>query len=125
MDRQYKTIREIKERGDNAIGKPIKDLVTKKNVEKWYDSPKNKGWLGNAIEKDWFGLENNNRPEADFSELGVELKCSGLKFFKKENAWGVKQRLALNIFDFNEEYKREFKNSSFLEKSKSYRTIAL
>lgn len=118
MDREYKTIREIKERGEAAVGKMIKELVTQENVNKWYASPRNKGWLGNAVEKDWFGLANNSRPEADFNNLGVELKCAGLKFFKKENSWGAKERLVLNIFDYNEEYKREFRNSSFLKKSK-------
>lgn len=117
MDREYKTIREIKERGEAAVGKKIKELVTHENVDKWYASPRNKGWLGNAVEKDWFGLVNNSRPEADFNYLGVELKCAGLKFFKKENSWGAKERLVLNIFDFNEEYKRDFQNSSFLKKS--------
>lgn len=117
MDREYKTIREIKERGEAAVGKKIKELVTQENVDKWYASPRNKGWLGNAVEKDWFGLVNNSRPEADFNNLGVELKCAGLKFFKKENSWGAKERLVLNIFDFNEEYKRDFQNSSFLKKS--------
>jgi DNA mismatch repair protein MutH len=118
MDREYKTIREIKERGEAAVGKMIKELVTQENVDKWYASPRNKGWLGNAVEKDWFGLANNSRPEADFNNLGVELKCAGLKFFKKENSWGAKERLVLNIFDFNEEYERDFQNSSFLKKSK-------
>src|SRR5690606_18445784 len=41
-----------------------------------------------------------------------------LKFFKRENSWGAKERLVLNIFDFNEEYKRDFQDSSFLKKSK-------
>lgn len=118
MDREYKTIREIKERGEAAVDKMIKELVTQETVDKWYASPRNKGWLGNAVEKDWFGLANNSRPEADFNNLGVELKCAGLKFFKKENSWAAKERLVLNIFDFNEEYKRDFRNSSFLKKSK-------
>lgn len=118
MDREYKTIREIKERGDAAVNKMIKELVTQESVDKWYASPRNKGWLGNAVEKDWFGLENNSRPEADFKNLGVELKCAGLKFFKRENSWAAKERLVLNIFDFNEEYKKDFQNSSFLKKSK-------
>ncbi|WP_433595415.1 MutH/Sau3AI family endonuclease [Lysinibacillus xylanilyticus] len=118
MDREYKTIREIKERGEAAVGKMIRELVTQENVDKWYASPRNKGWLGNAVEKDWFGLSNNSRPEADFNNLGVELKCAGLKFFTKDKTWGAKERLVLNIFDFNEEYKNSFHNSSFLKKSK-------
>lgn len=118
MDREYKTIREIKERGEAAVGKLIRELVTQENVDKWFTSPRNKGWLGNAVEKDWFGLVNNSRPEADFNNLGVELKCAGLKFFEKEKSWGAKERLVLNIFDFNEEYKKDFQNSSFLKKSK-------
>ncbi|MDX8289128.1 MutH/Sau3AI family endonuclease [Metabacillus indicus] len=117
MDREYKTIREIKERGEAAVGRRIRDLVTKESVYKWCASPKNKGWLGNAVEKDWFGLSNNNRPEADFKNLGVELKCTGLKYSKKHKSWLAKERLVLNIFDFDEEYKSDFQNSSFLKKS--------
>ena len=118
MDREYGTIREIKEHGEAAVGKMIKEIVTHENVDKWYANPRNKGWLGNAVQKDWFGLEVNSRSEADFKKLGVELKCAGLKFFKKENTWAAKERLVLNMFDFHEEYKKEFLNSSFLEKSK-------
>ena len=62
MDREYKTIREITEHGEAAVGKMIKELCHTGKVEKWYTSPRNKGWLGNATEKDWFGLANNNRP---------------------------------------------------------------
>ncbi|UDK98244.1 hypothetical protein EYB33_19080 [Lysinibacillus sphaericus] len=69
MDREYKTIREIKEHSDAAVGKMIKELFTQETVDKWYASPRNKGWLGNAVEKDWFGLANNSRPEADFKNL--------------------------------------------------------
>lgn len=117
MTKKYKTIREVKERGDQAVGKSIKDLVTSENVENWYLSPKNKGWLGRAIEKDWFGLENNNISGADFKNLGVELKSTGLKFFKREKIWAAKERLVLNVFDFDKEYKKDFYNSTFYQKS--------
>lgn len=117
MTKKYETIREIKERGENAIGKSIKELVTIETLKNWYLSPKNKGWLGNAIEKDWFGLENNNLPQADFKELGVELKSTGLKFFKREKIWAAKERLVLNHFNYDEEYKKEFLDSTFYKKS--------
>lgn len=117
MEKEYQTVREIKERGEAAVGKKIRELVSQESVDSWYNNPKNKGWLGNVIEKDWFGLENNSRPEADFEKLGVELKCAGLKFFQRESFWAAKERLVLNIFDYNEEYKKDFLNSSFLMKS--------
>lgn len=117
MNKEYKSVREIKEHGEAAIGKRIRELVSKESVNSWYVNPKNKGWIGNSIEKDWFGLENNSRPEADFDTLGVELKCAGLKFFKRDGFWAAKERLVLNIFDYDEEYKKDFQTSSFLKKS--------
>ncbi|WP_074036119.1 MutH/Sau3AI family endonuclease [Exiguobacterium profundum] len=117
MNKEYKSVREIKEHGEAAIGKRIRELVSKESVNSWYVNPKNKGWIGNSIEKDWFGLENNSRPEADFDTLGVELKCAGLKFFKRDGFWAANERLVLNIFDYDEKNKKDFQTSSFLKKS--------
>ena len=47
--------------------------------------------------------------------MGVELKVTPIR--KTKAGWSAKERLSLNIFDFNDEYKREFKNASFLEKA--------
>lgn len=98
-----------------SIGKKIKDLVNPEHVIEYYKNPKNKGWIGNSIESDYFLLPNNNRHEADFANIGVELKVTPIKHTKR--GWSAKERLVLNIFDFNDEYKRTFENASFMEKA--------
>ena len=40
--------------------------------------PKGTGKFGLMIEKFYFGIEPNNRPEPDFVEAGVELKTAGV-----------------------------------------------
>lgn len=52
---------------------------------------KNKGNIGNFIEKYWFGIENNSKPEPDFEEAGIELKVVPLKRNAK-NQLVIKER---------------------------------
>lgn len=114
-EKVWHSVEELHEQALKAVGKPIKELVKEETIQKYYDNPKNKGWIGNSIESDWFGLANNSRQEADFSNLGVELKVTPIRQTKA--GWSAKERLSLNIFDFNDEYKRTFENASFLEKA--------
>lgn len=114
-EKVWHSVEELHEQALKAVGKPLKELVKEETVQKYYDNPKNKGWIGNSIESDWFGLANNSRQEADFSNLGVELKVTPIRQTKA--GWSAKERLSLNIFDFNDEYKRTFENASFLEKA--------
>ena len=67
----WNTVEELHEHALNAVNKPVKDLVKEETVLKYYHNPKNKGWIGNSIESDWFGLPNNSRKEPDFLHLGL------------------------------------------------------
>lgn len=111
----WNNISNLHEHANKAVNKKIQDIVYPETVQKYYANPKNKGWIGNSIESDWFGLPNNTRHEADFVDLGVELKVTPIR--RTKNGWSSKERLVLNIFDFNDEYKRQFENASFLEKA--------
>ena len=73
---------------------------------------KNKGGLGQLVEKYLFGIENNNNSEPDFMPAGIELKLTPYKKIRKGQL-SAKERLTLNIIDFKEEYKNEFKTSHF------------
>lgn len=114
-EKVWNSIEELHEQALKAVDLPLKDLVEEDTVDNYYVNPKNKGWIGNSIESDWFGLANNSRREADFANLGVELKVTPIRQIKA--GWSAKERLSLNIFDFNDEYKRTFENASFLEKA--------
>ena len=114
MAKQWDSIREVHSHAKKAVNKKVRDVVKRETVFNY--NSKNKGWVGNSIESDWFGIPNNSKKEADFPNLNLELKVTPIR--KTRNGWSAKERLVLNIFDFNDEYKREFKNASFLEKAK-------
>lgn len=113
--KKWSSVSEVHERAEEAVGKPIKSIVSEENVKLYYSNPKNKGWTGNAIEKDWFQIPNNNRKEADIPYLNLEIKVTPVE--ENSKGWSAKERLTLNVFNYSDEYKRDFKNASFFEKA--------
>ncbi len=93
------------------LGKSIHDLYPKA-------APLNagKGGLGQCVEVYHFGYDINGISEADFSEAGVELKCTPLKTIK-DGSMVSKERLVLNIINYLEEYGKSFETSSFIRKN--------
>jgi len=77
---------------------------------------KGKGNFGQLVEKFYFGYEPNSKAEADFIQVGMELKTSPLKILKNKEIRS-KERLVLNIINYLEVHKEEFENSSFWEKN--------
>lgn len=75
-----------------------------------------KGSFGSVIEEMWFDKKNDSLSRADFPETGVELKCSPLKRCK--GGLAVKERLSLNMIDYNEAANETFETSHFLEKNR-------
>lgn len=114
--RIWKSIQELMDYSKKTVGQPIKALVDDTTVDYYYTHKNNKGWVGNSMESDYFGLPNNNRAEADFPEIHTELKITPMKQTKR--GWSAKERLSLNIMDFKEEYKNTFETSSFIKKAR-------
>lgn len=75
-----------------------------------------KGNLGQCVEVHHFGYNINGDAEADFSEAGLELKCTPLKLLK-EGSMVSKERLVLNIINYIEEFDKTFETSSFTHKN--------
>jgi len=75
-----------------------------------------KGNFGQLIEKYYFGYEPNSNSEADFFEIGMELKTSPLKQLKK-NEFRSKERLVLNIINYIEVVNQQFEKSDFWKKN--------
>src|SRR5699024_1531633 len=113
MNKEWKSVEKVHAHAKKAVNKKVKEIVNPETGLNY--NPNNKGWVGNAIESDWFGLPDNTRREADFRHLNLKLKVTPIR--KNGKGWSAKERLVLNIFDFHDEYKREFENASFLEKS--------
>lgn len=79
---------------------------------------KSKGHLGQIVEESFFGYAVNSKAEADFEELGIELKVTPIKKNKKGGI-SAKERLVLNIIDYHKEVEKSFESSSFWSKSES------
>jgi DNA mismatch repair protein MutH len=112
MDYQ-KELKNIYDIGRSAIGKTIRMLSNNQITE----DVKYKGQIGNIIQEHLYGIKPNSKPTADFEELDVELKVIPVMPIKN-NLFKAKERLVLNMIDFNKVAKESFFGSSFLAKNK-------
>ena len=76
-----------------------------------------RGGLGNSVELYHYEYTPNSEAEPDFSEAGLELKCTPLKLLDDESM-AAKERLVLNIINYIEEADKTFETSSFWHKNK-------
>ena len=75
-----------------------------------------KGNFGQILEKFYFGYDPNSKSEADFFEIGMELKSSPLKQLKN-NEYRSKERLVLSIIDYLKIVDQSFDESGFWKKN--------
>lgn len=94
-------------------GKSLREVCDESIINHNYSG---KGNFGQILEKFYFGYEPNSNAEADFSEVGVELKSSPLKTLKN-GEFRSKERLVLNIINYLEVHKENFETSSFWKKN--------
>lgn len=95
----------------SAIGKSIKDIMKEEIIT--IDSHGiNKGGLGQLVEQYLFGIQNNSESEPDFMPAGIELKVTPYKKIKGGKL-SAKERLVLNIINYMDEWKNDFKDSHF------------
>lgn len=111
---QYKSKEELLITAKAASGHRVHEF----NVNNRPLSKNNKGVIGQIIEEGVFHYPINSMPEADFEELGVELKVTGLKQLKNHK-YVTKERLVLNIIDYMSEYNIPFSKSKFWAKNKN------
>ena len=107
----------------NSLGqkKPAKKLKGKSlrqvcNAEVLEHSYSGKGNFGQVLEKFYFGYEPNSLAEADFAQIGMELKSSSLKQLKNKE-YRSKERLVLNIINYVNVVNQNFENSDFVKKN--------
>ena len=70
-------------------------------LDKENENLKNKGMVGNFIQKNWFGIPPNNSPEPDFEEAGIELKCCPI-IQKKTKGKETDQRTKISSINYFE-----------------------
>ena len=103
FDKVYNSIEEVLEVAESAEGKKIGEF----DINNRLDSHGNKGSIGQVLEEGLFKMAINSRAEADFVDLGLELKATAIKENKK-NDFSAKERLVLNIINYEEDYKDSF-----------------
>jgi DNA mismatch repair protein MutH len=96
-------------------GKSLRQVCDANVLEHSYSG---KGNFGQVLEKFYFGYEPNSLAEADFAEIGMELKSSPLKQLKN-NEYRSKERLVLNIINYVNVVNQNFENSDFVKKNAS------
>ena len=96
-------------------GKSLRQVCDPKVLEHSYSG---KGNFGQVLEKFYFGYEPNSLAEADFAQIGMELKSSPLKQLKNKE-YRSKERLVLNIINYVNVVNQNFENSDFVKKNAS------
>ena len=97
----------IFEYSKGLLGKSLRNFV-----DEGYKPKKGKGGLGQMVENIYFLLETNNYPGADFSDAGMELKCTPLKK-NRQDEYIIKERLVCNLIKYCEVVKEDFEHSHF------------
>lgn len=94
-------------------GKTLREICDPTILEHNYTG---KGNFGQILEKFYFGYDPNSKSQADFFEIGIELKSSPLKQLKN-NEYRSKERLVLNIINYFEVVNQQFEESDFWKKN--------
>lgn len=102
-----KSATSIFEYSKGLLGNTLRDFVWEN-----YEPRKGKGSLGQMVENIYFLLETNNYAGADFSEAGMELKCTPLKK-SKQDEYLIKERLVCNMINYCDVIKDDFEHSHF------------
>ena len=77
----------------------------------------NKGKFGQILEKYYFFKKLNSDSCPDFPAAQIELKSCPLKKLSRKSEFRAKERLVLNIINYEELANQNFINSSFLNKN--------
>lgn len=107
----YTSEQEIVDLAKSAIGKSFGEIDTFGRAK-----IRTKGAMGHIIEESLFQYEINSNSDADFEELGIELKVTPVKI-NKNKTLSAKERLVLNIINYMTEVNNDFYSSSFWTKN--------
>ncbi|MCT8977895.1 Sau3AI family type II restriction endonuclease [Clostridium sp. CX1] len=92
-----------------------------------FNNEKSKGKFGQTIEEEYFGYKVNSRQEADFDEVGVELKVCPLRTIKpkptsdslrEKMGYSAKERIVLSIIDYFKLNDETWDKNSLMKKCK-------
>ena len=107
---------DIKRYAKRLVGKTFSDITCESPGEYQVGCSKNKGHLGQYVEKNFFLYEPNSSKDPDFKEANLELKVCPVKYLKSGKL-RAKERIVLSIIDYMEIVKEVWATSSFLQKN--------
>lgn len=110
----FKTEEQLLEFTKGIVGKSFKE-IDKKGVLQGNNN--DKGRLGKVVETGFYGYELNNRPEADFGELGIELKVSGFNKIQ-DGSQSAKERISLSMINYKKIIHEEYEFSKVISKNR-------
>ena len=113
---KFNTKEELLEYTENIKGKTFREIDSEHLLDK-SKSNMNKGLLGQIVESGFYKYPLNNVSEADFEELGIELKVSGY-VENKNGSLRAKERIVLSKIDYNEIINETYESSHLLGKCK-------
>lgn len=113
---KFKTEKELLKYTSKIDGKTF-DEIDSKNLLKNTNPKRQKGILGQVVETGFYNYDLNNKSNADFENLGIELKVTGYKQ-NKNGSISAKERLVLSKIDFNKIINETYESSHLLEKCK-------
>jgi DNA mismatch repair protein MutH len=115
----FDSLEELLDYTEKIKGKSINDIVNEDSIFQGRKTlNERKGFLGDLIETEFYHYPNNSVPKADFEELGIELKTSGLKI-NKNGSISAKERLVLSIINYQEIVNETFETSYLLDKNEN------
>ena len=85
------------------------------HLEQIEDAHKRKGSFGNAVEEHYFHYAINSDSNADFAEVGTELKTTPLKL-KKNGEYSAKERLVIQMINYMSVVDETWETSSLQKK---------
>jgi DNA mismatch repair protein MutH len=94
------------------VGHTLREVT---DVPEQVANDKHKGRIGNLVEEYFFGIKPNSIPAPDFPKAGIELKVTGLKA-RSKGGLQAKERLVLNMINYNDIVLEQFENSSLVAK---------
>ncbi|PTK72811.1 Sau3AI family type II restriction endonuclease [Staphylococcus haemolyticus] len=106
---EYKTKEAVHNRAKEAVGKTLKELNNGAPINQYKNS------VGDAFEA-WFGKTKDSDSKPDMEEAGVELKATPFKKLKSSK-YSAKERLVLNIINYEKVAEEQFEESTFLYKN--------
>lgn len=94
-------------------GKTLREACDESIIKHNYSG---KGDFGQILEKFYFLYEPNSESEPDFAIARLELKSTPLKQLRNKE-YRSKERLVLNLINYNEVVKQDFETSTFWKKN--------